>query len=135
VGSARQLHLVVSPSCPLASYQKKEIKKRGSKRIRLPRATQSREAPPPPPWLLESQKRGKLSKKKKVDSPKKEKKRKKGSPKGQAPTHCIKASFLFRIFFSFLDNAEPLFCFVCFRTRNQQHLIVFSTIIQLRIIV
>jgi hypothetical protein len=30
VGSARQLHLVVSPSCPLASYQKKEIKKEGA---------------------------------------------------------------------------------------------------------
>jgi hypothetical protein len=28
VGSARQLHLVVSPSCPLASYQKKRNKKK-----------------------------------------------------------------------------------------------------------
>jgi hypothetical protein len=123
----------------LASYQKKEIKKRGSKQIRLPRATQSREAPPPPfrgCWKVKKRKSYPKKKKKTVDNPKKEKKKKKRESEGTgAHTHCIKASFSVSHFFSFLDNAEPLFCFVHFRTRNQQHVIVFSTIIQLRIIV
>jgi hypothetical protein len=82
MGSARQLHLVVSPSCPLASYQKKEIKKRGSKRIRLPRATQSREAPPPPTrgcWQVKKGKCIQRRKKKKVDNPKKKKRESEGT--------------------------------------------------------
>jgi hypothetical protein len=80
----------------------KEIKKKiGSKRIRLPRATQSCEAPPPPYrgcWKVK--KKGELSKekKKKVDSPKKEKKKKRESEGTSAHAHCIKASFLFHIF-------------------------------------
>jgi hypothetical protein len=84
-----------------------------------------------------SKKRESYPKKKKEKSrqSKKRKKEKKGSPKGQAPTLTASRPPFCFTFFSFLDNAEPLFCVVRFRTRNQQHLIVFSTIIQLRIIV
>jgi hypothetical protein len=135
VGSARQLHLVVSPSCPLASYQKKEIKKEGANGLGYLALRKAVKPLPLPPVVVgKSKKRESYPKKKTVDSPKKEKKKKRSS-KGQAPTLTASRPPFCFTFFSFLDNAEPHFCFVRFCTRNQQHLIVFSTIIQLHIIV
>jgi hypothetical protein len=104
VGSARQLHLVVSPSCPLASYQKKEIKKEGANGLGYLALRKAVKPLPLPPVVVGKSKKGKLSKEKKEKSrqSKKRKKKKKRESKGTcAHAHCIKASFLFHIFFLF----------------------------------
>jgi hypothetical protein len=137
VGSARQLHLVVSPSCPLASYQKKERKKEGANGLGYLALRKAVKPLPLPPVVVGKSKKGKVIQRKKENSrqSKKRKKEKKGVRRDMRPRSLHQGLLSVSHFFSVLDNAEPLFCFVRFRTRNQQHLIVFSTIIQLRIIV
>jgi hypothetical protein len=99
---------------------KERNKKEGANRLGYLALRKAVKPLPLPPVVVGKSKKGKViqrKKKKTVDSPKKEKK-KKGSSKGQAPTLTASRPPFCFTFFSFLDNAGPLFCFVHFRTRN-----------------